>query len=314
MKALLMLAIIVMAIPVIPVAYSHTTAAEEVDKARFDEWMKTLSNWGRWGRDDQLGALNLITPAKRVAAARLVTLGESVSMAREITPASAEESAMANRAPVLLGSAVNVYEIDATHGYFWERYEVEYHGSEVSHLDALCHMAYEGKTYNGADFTEVVSKQEGCRSLSVFSARGGIVTRGILIDLPGVEVTPEVLLNWEKQTGIQIGSGDAVFLRTGRDINQSGGYHPLLIPWIKERDIALMGADIPQDIGPIDGVGYPIHIFTLVGLGVHLFDNLGLEQLAQTARRLGRWEFMFVAAPHAMHNGSGAAINPIAVF
>ncbi len=309
MKNLLLFFVVVMAINISPAGY-----AEEVDKDQFDQWMKSLSNWGRWGKEDELGALNLITPAKKVAATKLVTAGTTVSMAREISSDTLADSALANRAPVIMGSAVNIYEVDIDHGYFWERYEVEYHGSEISHLDALCHMAYQGKVYNGADFVDVASIKTGCRSLGIISVKGGILTRGILIDLPGVEVKPKDILDWEEKTGIRISSGDAIFLRTGRDINKKGGYHPLLIPFIKERDIAILGSDTYQDIGPIQGVGLPIHIFTLVGLGVHLLDNLALEELAETANKLGRWEFMFVAAPHAMQNGSGAAINPMAAF
>ena len=122
-------------------------AGGEVSKAQYDTWMAELSNWGRWGDDDQLGALNLITPAKRVAAAGLVETGRVVSMARAMTVERLDEpdQASANRRPVLVGSVRNVFDMNTEGGYFWERYEIEYNGSAVSHLDALCHVAYEGK-------------------------------------------------------------------------------------------------------------------------------------------------------------------------
>ena len=119
---------------------------------------------------------------------------------------------------------------------------------------------------------------------------------------------------WEAETGITISSGDALFLRTGREVGQTGGYHPELLPFFRERDIALLGADVPQEGGQVEGVPAPVHVFTVVGLGVHLFDNLGLEELAQTANELNRWEFMFMASPHGVPHGAGAALNPIAVF
>ena len=103
-------------------------------------------------------------------------------------------------------------------------------------------------------------------------------------------------------------------MRTGRDVGQRGGYHPSLIPFFKERDIALLGSDVPQEGGRVEGVTVPIHFFALVSLGVHLFDNLGLEDLARTANELNRWEFMFMASPHGVPHGAGAALNPIAVF
>ena len=288
----------------------------EVTKTQFDAWMTELSNWGRWGEDDQLGALNLITPAKRVEAAGLVETGRVVSMARpiELQALDDPDAASANRKPVLMGAVRSVFDIDTANGYFWERYEVEYHGLLLSHLDALCHVAYEGRVYNGRAFEEVATVEDGCTAMGVINAKDGLVTRGVLIDLPGKAVTPADVEAWEVETGITISSGDALFLRTGRDIGQQGGYHPSLIPFFKERDIALLGADVPQEGGAVEGVPIPIHVFTLVALGVHLFDNLGLEDLARTASELGRWEFLFTASPHVVPNGAGSAMNPIAVF
>ncbi len=289
---------------------------DEVTREQFDTWMTELSNWGRWGADDQLGALNLITPAKRVAAARLVQTGRTVSMARDMTIDTLEDpdAASANRPPVLVGSVRSVFDINPEGGFFWERYEIEYHGSLVSHLDALCHVAYNGKVYNGHDFQDVASTQDGCTQLGVVNLKDGLVTRGVLVDLPGTAVRREDIEAWEAETGITISSGDALFLRTGREVGQRGGYHPSLIPFFKERDIALLGADVPQEGGQVPGVQVPIHVFTLVSLGVHLLDNLGLEELAQTANELNRWEFMFMASPVAVPNGAGTAINPLAVF
>ena len=299
-----------------PDASAQVEPGGEVSKQQYDTWMSELSNWGRWGADDQLGALNLITPAKRVAAARLVEVGRTVSMARAMTIQRLDdpEAASANRPPVLVGSVRSVFDIDTAGGYFWERYEIEYHGSLVSHLDALCHVAYNGKVYNGLNFEDVASKEDGCTRLGIVNLKDGLVTRGILVDLPGKAVRREDIEAWEAEKGITISSGDALFLRTGRDVGQTGGYHPSLIPFFKERDIALLGSDVPQEGGRVEGVTVPIHFFALVALGVHLFDNLGLEDLARTANELNRWEFMFMASPHAVPHGAGAALNPIAVF
>ena len=289
---------------------------DEVTKEQYDTWMTELSNWGRWGDDDQLGALNLITAAKRVEAARLIETGTVVSMARKMTIETLgnPEQASANRPPVLVGSVRNVFDINTEGGYFWERYEIEYHGSAVSHLDALCHVAYNGKVYNGFDFEDVASTEDGCTRLGVINLQDGLVTRGVLLDMPGRAVRRQDIEAWEAETGITISAGDALFLRTGRDVGQMGGYHPSLMPFFKERDIALLGADVPQEGGAVEGVPIPVHFFTLVALGVHLFDNLGLEELAQTATELNRWEFMFMASPHVVPNGAGSAINPLAVF
>ncbi len=296
--------------------YTQDEPDDRVTKEQFETWMTTLSNWGRWGTDDQLGALNLVTGAKRIEAAKLVETGQVVSMARplEIERLDDPEEASANRPPVLVGSARSVFDIDVDNGYFWERYEVEYHGGRVTHLDALCHVAYGGQVYNGRLFEDVASKDNGCTEMGIVNLHNGLVTRGILIDMPGRAVRRQDIEAWEAETGITISPGDALFLRTGRDSGQTGGYHPSLLPFFKERDIALLGADVPQEGAQVEGVSIPIHFFTLVALGVHLFDNLGLEALAETARELNRWEFMFMASPHVMPHGAGSAINPLAVF
>jgi hypothetical protein len=92
------------------------------------------------------------------------------------------------------------------------------------------------------------------------------------------------------------------------------GYEPSLIPLLKERDVAIIGADVPQEGGNIPGLPIPIHVFTLVSLGMNLLDNLSLDEVAATAERLKRWDFMLVIEPIRMENGAGAPVNPIAIF
>ena len=190
----------------------------EVTRAQFDAWMTELSNWGRWGDDDQFGALNLITPAKRVEAAKRVRTGQVVSMARpiELQVLDDADAASANRKPVLMGAVRNVFDIDTANGYFWERYEVEYYGLLVSHLDALCHVAYEGQVYNGRAFEEVATVEGGCTAMGVINAKDGLVTRGVLVDMPRKAVTRADLEAWEAETGVTISSGDALFLSCAR--------------------------------------------------------------------------------------------------
>jgi kynurenine formamidase len=287
-----------------------------VTKQQFVQWMTQLSNWGRWGKDDQLGALNLITAAKRTQAAALVKTGTVVSLSREIAREKAGNTPQPR--PVNKGGAlVNLFLIDGD--YLFERQEIEYHGGRLSHFDALCHVSYNGKLYNGFNFKEVVTVDGGCSKLSVTVPKDGIVTRGILLDIPGTRVRREDIDAWEKRTGVRISSGDALLLRTKRPgAAQTGlggaGYEPSLIPFLKERDIALLGSDVPQEGGNIPGINIPIHTFTLVALGVNLLDNLDLEALAETAARLNRWEFMLTVEPLRVQNGAGSAVNPLAVF
>ena len=292
------------------------SAAGDISKAQFDRWMTQLSNWGRWGKEDQLGALNLITAAKRQQAAALVKTGTTVSLSR---PLALGKDANTSRAINTGGSLNNMFFINAAAEWIMERHEIEYHGGRLTHLDALCHVAYNGKVYNGRSFNEVATLEGGCPALGVAALKNGIVTRGILVDLPGKSVQRGDIEAWEKQAAIKIGPGDALLLRTGRIPGQetrsgNAGYHPSLAPFFKERDIALLGSDVAQEGGTVAGVSIPIHRFALVALGVHLLDNLDLQGLAETATRLKRWEFLLVTAPLAVSNGAGSAVNPIAVF
>jgi kynurenine formamidase len=304
-----------------PAAQAQSTAKppanlSTVTKAQYDRWLIELSNWGRWGRDDERGALNLITAEKPREAARLVRSGTTVSLARTVVrrqPPEGPEPRPVNRA----GAFANYFLVDGA--YLFERQEFEYHGSGLSHFDALCHVSHEGKVYNGLNFQDVMSQEGGCTKLTVMAAKDGIVTRGVLLDLPGTRVRPEDIAAWEKKTGIRIASGDALLLRTRRPGAPaaglgSAGYDPSLIPFFKERDIALLGSDSAQEGGTIPGIVIPIHTFTLVALGLNLLDNLDLDALADTAQKLNRWEFMLVVEPLKVQNGAGSPVNPVAVF
>ena len=278
-----------------------------VTKAQFEKWMTELSNWGRWGKDDERGALNLITPAKRQQAAAVVKTGTTVSLSRPVR--RSDEGPLGTS-----GGFTNQFLIQQ--GYVLERQQIDYHGGTLSHYDALCHVSWNGKNYNGFNFADVATPSGGCRKLTVTTAKDGIVTRGLLLDLPDTRVKPEDIAAWEKKTGLRISPGDALLLRTRKpgSPGAGGGYEPALIPLLKQRDVALLGADIPQEGGTIPGVFLPIHTFALVSLGVTLLDNLALDDLAATAERLKRWEFMLVVEPLPVENGAGAPISPVAVF
>ncbi|MCH2345895.1 MAG: cyclase family protein [Pseudomonadales bacterium] len=293
-----------------------------VTAATVENWMTELSNWGRWGRGDQLGALNLITPAKRVEAAKLVKTGVSVSLAHNysvnpdlgLPPPFDQEISMLN-----------------TPGeYVMERVSFSYHGGIHSHLDALCHVLWQGEMYNGFSKNDV--NEDGCQKLGIANVKQGILTRGILMDIPrlkGVDYLPpgtavyiEDLEAWEEQTGVRVSPGDVIFVRTGRWATPgsagpgSAGLHASVAPWLRERDVAIVGGDYANDAIPsgVQGVFLPIHQLAIVAMGVRLFDNLDLEALAEEAVRQGRWEFMLSASPIPVEGGVGSPMNPIATF
>jgi kynurenine formamidase len=290
----------------------------DVTKAQVDTWMQELSNWGRWGDDDQLGAVNLITPAKRRAALALGTTGEVVSLSLPISIVAAPDD------PNSTAAFTNLHVVNIPSGFLMERQQVAFHGSTVSHLDALCHAHHEGKIYNGVALEDVFN-ENGCSRMGISGLAGGVVTRGVLIDIPrlkgldalesGTHVYPEDIEAWERRTGVTISSGDAIFLRTGRWANNNrSGYDITVAPWLKARDVALVGSDGTQDVGQIPGTALPFHKLVLVALGANIFDNMDLEALAETAARLNRWEFLLVAAPIPNPGGTGSPLNPLAIF
>ena len=290
-------------------ASQQTGGADAVTADAFDRWMTEFSNWGRWGSDDELGTLNLITDEKRTQAASLVQTGVTVSLSRPLR--------LGQRATFQRGFN-NIFAyggpgLGERAQWIEEQHQIGYHGSPLTHLDALCHVAWDGLTYNGRAFETMATETDGCTANGVAPLRDGIITRGLLMDLPGADrVQVEDIESWEQRTGISISQGDALLLRTAG----SGGFHNSIMPFIRHRDIAMLIADGGVvDGGPVeDRTTLPMHMFTLVALGMPLIDGVDLEALADVATRLNRWEFMFTVAPLPVDNGAGSAVNPLAIF
>jgi kynurenine formamidase len=295
-----------------------------VSDAEYARWKKDLSNWGRWGKDDQIGALNLITPAKRRQAAQLVREGFTVSLAADADTMKAVDNP-------------NPYEV-TMQGIGSDRIAINYHGIAHTHLDSLAHINESGVFYNGYTPDAQAVVKDGHPKNSIHNVKNGILTRGVLIDIPRLKGVPylepgtpiyvEDLEAWEKKAGVRVSAGDALFVRTGvwarrravgpwlrgrAEGGASAGLHPSVIPWLKQRDIALLGSDHPQYVSPSNLRG-AVHDFALVYLGVHLFDNCDLEALAEAAAARKRWEFMLTAAPLPIRGGTGSPLNPIATF
>jgi kynurenine formamidase len=302
--------------------------SEKVTKQDVEQWMKDLSNWGRWGNDDELGAINLITAEKRRQAAGLVRAGVSVSLARDVE----KEKASDNPQPFLhemIRSGLDETQFSV------DRYSVAYHGYAHTHMDSLCHMFHEGKMFNG--FAQQQVTPQGAGKLAVLNFKRGIFTRGILMDMPrlkgveslepGTPIYPADLEAWEKQAGMKVSSGDVIFIRTGRwalrdakgpwpASQKSAGLHASCARWLKQRDVAALGSDAASDVMPsgVEGVNQPIHQLVLIAMGMPIFDNCDLEALSQEATRQNRWEFLLTAAPLAVGGGTGSPLNPIATF
>ena len=299
---------------------------------QFQALFDRCSNWGRWGPDDERGVLNLITPEQTRRAAGLVREGRTVSCAWPInTQADIENTQPAVHLMLRAGDVVESWPTRSTADYL----ALAPHGQAHSHLDALCHVSWQGKMYNDRPMSQVTSR--GALANAITIGQDGIVTRGVLLDIPptqgvewlepGTAIMPADLEAAEAAAGLRVGVGDVLLVRTGRHKRRAStgpwdasatiaGLHHDCAPWLRERGVALLGCDGVSDVRPhaFEGVPLPIHTLTLVAMGMQLLDNQNLDDLAQACAQRRRWEFMLVIAPLRIERGTASATNPIAVF
>jgi len=298
--------------------------AQPFSAETLNQWMDDISNWGRWGDDDQLGTLNLITPEVRKAATNLVKKGISVSLSMDL-----------DVNPNINNGQPFEHTIYRSGQWTMDTYCINYHGYAHSHLDAQRHIAVDGKIFNG--YPEESVDQIGKGNMGVHHMKNGIFTRGVLVDIPllkgvpylepGTSITIEDLEAWEKKSNLTVQSGDVLLIRTGRWAREkekgmwkfdeyAAGLHASTAKWLKERDVAVLGSDGTADVLPsgCESQTHPLHQLVLIGLGMPLLDNLNLEDIAVVAANQNRWEFLLVVAPMRIIGGTGSPVNPIATF
>jgi kynurenine formamidase len=303
-------------------------------------YLCSLSNWGRWGAGDELGTVNLITPAKRVAAAGLVREGLSVSCARPIvTDITADTTVQPMRFMVDSGEGRDTAtpERQRERRGAAEFIGMVFHGYSITHVDAPSHYFWDGKLYNGRS-CNLVTSREGATVESIEVLRDGVVSRGVLLDAArtrgvdwlglGEGVMPEDLEAAERAQGVRVEPGDILLVRTGyygRRVKQgpvnplqagSPALHAACCPWLRERGVAMIGTDTHNDIAPppYPGMGNSFHVVCLVAMGLWLIDNANLEELGRACAERRRWEFLLTIAPLRLRNVTGSPVNPIAVF
>ena len=307
------------------------------------DWFEDLSNWGRWGDDDRLGTLNHLTAAKRVSAAELVRAGLSISCRWDIRTGQ-QPGATVESQRYMLSTGLGLDEEGrrglmggGRAGGAQEFIGMVFHGLDVTHLDSLAHLFWDGKMYGGAP-SSLVSDRHGALKHDVLAVRDGVTTRGVLLDiarLRGVEVLdaddhiyPEDLEAAEEAAGVRCEPGDVLLVRTGEggarirekkryNANKPrSGYQAACLPWLAERGISMIGSDVAQDPTPsgYKNVSMPIHMVGIVAMGLWLIDNCQLEDLADACSQKGRWEFQFMLSPIRFQGVTGSPVNPLAIF
>lgn len=299
----------------------------------FQELFAAVSTWGRWGEEDHRGALNLLTPDRVRAAAGLVRSGETVSLSHRMNthPGIDNPEPVDHHMTMLPDSDAGSGPLRFAKDYVG----VDYHNPPHSHIDALCHVAFDGVLYNGKPASALTSDGAGADAIDALG--DGLVGRGVLLDVPrrrgiqwlepGEDVLPDDLEACEREQGVCVAGGDVLLVRTGHSLRYSelgpwdtdevkAGLHPTCARFLAEREVAALGSDGNSDTAPssTEGIGFPIHALALNAIGIHLLDYLRFEDLAAACEREGRWEFMFAAAPLRIVGGTGSPLNPIAIL
>jgi hypothetical protein len=277
-------------------------------KTQVAAWMKSISTWGKWGSDDELGRT-----------------GEIVSLSRPIVLAPRHEEIARDGRP----NGVPFYEMTfrtfpkgdprGNEDFTSDVQSFAPHGALLTHLDALCHYSNgDGQLYNGFPLDTTVSQETGCTRLGLDTLKHGIVTRGILVDMTLLKArragAPRVYADdieaFAQQAGITVSPGDALFVYDPAPPGRPrGGIDASVVPWMKERGVALTSgiARVPDD-------PHGDHRLPLVAAGIFLLDSPDLTTLAATAQRLRRWEFMLTIAPPLAPGATGYPVNPLAMF
>jgi kynurenine formamidase len=304
----------------------------ELSAADFQALYKRLRGQARWGSDDRRGALNHITSARMLAAASEVKVGRSVTMAAPLAGSAADNPEPAARHMKSLPAEPSPV---AGLSFAADQLTMNVHGDVDSHIDALCHVSYQGTLYNGVTPGAVTS--QGASALSIDDARDGIVGRGVLLDIPALRgvpwlepgdyVTEADLTAAQQKQRVEVGPGDLLFVRVGHRRRREelgpwnaatarAGLHPQAMEYLAERRVAALGSDGNSDTAPsaVDGVDFPVHVLAINAMGLHLLDYLQLDDLLGVCQAAGRWSFLCVIAPLRLSGGTGSPVNPIAIL
>ena len=289
-------------------------------------YVRRRRNWGRWADESESGAVNLITSEKRVSAARLVTSGRTVSLSREwpVVP-TAENPDPASLYVLFYGTP--------SEGGAGDYLGAAYHGHSVTHVDSLAHVWDEDGLWEGRDPSKTIVPS-GVTHGSVDAWREGIVTRGVMVDVPRHRGEAYVSLDkpvhgYEMEEivaseGLKVEPGDALVVYSGREAyaREHGGtwggrpdmpgLHPSCLPFVRENDVAVLIWDM-LDMMPLPYGGLNLHT-AINAFGVVLLDNALLEPLAAACAEEGRYEFMVTICPLVVPGGTGSPVNPIALF
>ncbi len=296
-----------------------------VDAELAAQLLAVCSNAGRWGPDDELGTLNLITPETRRRAARLVTEGVSMSIASDLslhhTPST--DSLERHTAYTEPGAEIAVADTVVLKAHGWS-----------THMDALGHVYNEGVGYNGRRKDDVFD-DTGLARNAITAIRDGVFARGVLLDVAAAcgrpwlpaehTVSRAELERAEDAAGLHVDAGDAVFVHTGlsarlaatdgADPDRRAGLDVDAVVWLHEHDVAVFSGDCVEVLpGPDPAFPLPLHQLGVAGMGLVMLEWTSLDRLLDACRQFARYEFLLTVAPLPIVGGTGSPVNPIVTF
>lgn len=304
------------------------------------------TNWGKWGDDDEYGALNYITPEKITAAGKLAKEGEVFNLAIDLLP----------NQPGWTGRTYRhsfdwiLVSIDPKGGVGASDDAIAMHQQYSTQWDGFPHFFFEGKMYNGYDVVSNV-KETGAKKNSIHKWADKVVSRGVLLDVArykgvdslesGYAITPADLDATARAQGVRVESGDILLIRTGYmpvmrkmpwpmrgtepyEVGEPG-INLASAKWIKDKQIAAVAFDTlagevipfqPDDLDKVNDVGwkgFPVHVELLVHQGVPLGEIWDFEELAKDCADDGVYEFLMIAPPLKIVGGVGSPLSPLAI-
>lgn len=314
---------------------------------RFHEVASEVRNWGRWGDDDRLGTLNLLTDDAVAAGAATIRTGRRVPLALDLSRDGVQLGQVAGRVnPLRSMHCINHPDLGDPDGNAMVPHFNDDHVvmglQAATHWDGLSHVSYDHRLYNGVPATSVTAR-DGATVLGIENVRT-LVGRGVLLDLPaatgvdqlepGLEVTPDMLDTAVEFAKVELRPGDLILMRTGRmQAFHDGGAMPYMmgpagdaaqpgpgldaVRWFHRHDVAAVAGDtyiFEVFPGPEPENMLAVHCLTVVEMGLTQGQNWNLETLSQTCADAGRYEFFLAANPEPFVGGCGSPVSPVAVF
>lgn len=304
--------------------------------AEFHDIAKRVNNWGRWGSDDEIGTLNLITDEVVRRAAAEVRTGRRVPLALPLQQDGVQTGLMPGRVNPLHAMVQINQEIFGPGTVACSDDAVTMGLQAATHWDALTHVSHSGRLYNGRP-ADTITPHGGAEFSGIDKARH-IVSRGVLLDVAGAHgrdrldgghaITPEDLEAAEELAGTRVRAGDVVLVRTGQvQVYLAGDKHAYGYPspglsvrtpeWFHARDVAAVANDtLTFEIFPpeVEDLWLPVHALHLVEMGMLQGQNWNLEELSTACGQESRYTFLLSAMPEPFVGATGTPVAPVAIL